>query len=161
MKKRILIPILALIIVFQLAVPLAMIAEKYDISQNGDEFKFRVSAYAVGKKIKFNLIDIDVFEITANSEYGVITVGEDGFAHISRMTSDKPSEPYVKSDVKGNFVFPIDYFKLNSRAYEALFHRINEAGSTVYIKVKVKDGKAVLENMYINDMTVTQYLNMQ
>lgn len=161
MKKRILIPMLALIIVFQLAVPLAMIAEKYDISQNGDEFRFRVSAYAVGKKIKFSLIDIDNLETTVNSEYGVITVSEDGFAHISRMTGDKPSEPYVKSNVKGDFVFPIDYFKLDSRAYEALFHRINDADSTVYIKVKVKDGNAVLENMYINDMTITQYLNMQ
>ncbi len=160
MKKRILIPILALIIVFQLAVPLAMIAEKYDISQNGDEFRFRVSAYAVGKKIKFDLIDIDYFTPSNNDEYGVITVGEDGFAHISRMTSEKPSQPYVKSDVKGNFVFPIDYFKLNSRAYEALFHKINETGSTVYIKVKVKDGKVVLDNMYINDMTITQFLNM-
>lgn len=160
MKKRILIPILALVIVFQLAVPLAMIAEKYDISQNGDEFRFRVSAYAVGKKIKFDLIDIDYFTPSNNDEYGVITVGEDGFAHISRMTSEKPSEPYVKSDKVGDFVFPIDNFKLNSRAYESLIHRINETGNTVYIKVKVKDGKVVLDNMYINDMTITQYLNM-
>ncbi len=161
MKKKVLIPILVIVMILQLAVPVMLVREKYDILENGTEYKFRVSAYAVGKKIKFSLNDVDYSSQNENSKYGIISVDSDGFARISSMSDKRPTQAYITSNEVGTFEFPITYLKLDSRAYESLFHRVYERDATVYIRVKVKDGKAVLVNMYVDELTITQYLNMQ
>lgn len=161
MKKKALVVILSVVIVFQLAVPLMLIREKYDIMMHGNEYYFRVSAYSVGKKIRFDILDVNYSGQSDNTKYGVITVNNDGFAEIAYLTNEKPSEPYITSKKVGEFKFPISYFKLNTKAYDSIFHRINESDSVIYIKVAVKDGKVVLDNMYVGDKTISEYLSLQ
>lgn len=158
MKRKITIIALIFAVLIQLAVPVTLIKEKYDILENGAEYKFRVVAYAVGKKIKFNITDIDWATQPSNAEYGIISVGSDGFAEISSLVRDRPTAPFVKSSKSGEFEFPVSCIKLDARAYESLFHKVYEYGSEVYIKVKIKNGKVVVENMYVNDETIEEYL---
>lgn len=157
MKKKIIIPILIAVIIVQLAIPIMLVREKYDILENGTEYKFRVNAYAVGKKIKFEVLD-DYSVQSEDAKYGVIAVNANGFAQINSIISQKPTTDYITSKKDGYFQFPINYMRLNDRAYESLFHKIYERSSTVYIKVRVKDGKVVLENMFVDNMTITEYL---
>lgn len=161
MKKKILIIILAAVTLIQLLVPIAVIRQKYDILENGTEYKFRVSAYAVGKKVKFDVIGIDGSQYKKGEKYGIISVGEDGFARILKMTTVRPVSGYVISKSSRNFEFPVNSLKLNSRAYESLFHKIYDYGSEIYITVRIKDGRAVLENFFVADKTLEEYLKQE
>lgn len=158
MKKKVLLSLLIAVILVQIAVPAFFALDRYDVLRQGAEYKFRVSAYAVGDKISFSITDIDWATVPENARYGVISVGEDGFASISSVEHTRPTAPYIESATDGGFTFPVKQIKLDSKAYESLFHKIYEYGSEIYIKVRVRNGKVVLENMYVDNKTIQEYL---
>ena len=98
--------------------------------------------------------------------YALIETDNEGFAFIESVSREKPenSEDYLFTKVQYNgqnklFVeFPFDRFYMEeSKAYDAeMIYRENERDitSTTYALVRIKEGEAVLENVFIDDIPI-------
>lgn len=115
--------------------------------------------------------------------YALVAVHSNGFAVITNLSKEKPmtSEYFTTkinytSPAKGitnrqnqhvigvDLKFPFDRFYLNEEdapLAEKVYRELSansEKMDRVYITVKIKDGQAVLDRFYIDDMTVSEYL---
>jgi uncharacterized membrane-anchored protein len=98
-----------------------------------------------------------------------LTTNEDGFAVIAGLTDTAPADrPYLNTRVRygyGNNVtlrLPFDRYYMNEKsapqAERAYWDNNRRTNSTTYAAVRVLDGFAVLEELYINDVPVKDYL---
>ncbi len=157
-KKTVIIMLLIPVILAQLAVPMFLIHEKNDVIRNGSQYKFRISAWVVGNTISFDLNDSNNTMFGGPGKYGKIAVADDGFAYISEVTAEKPAGDYVVSENDGYFYFPLSEYSLNEKAYDAVFKKLSNYGTDCYITVRVKNSRIYLENLFVDGMTVEQYV---
>jgi len=156
--KRLLMPLLIAVIVIQLCVPVYMIANKYGILKNGEEFKFRVSP--VDPYDAFRGRYVSLFsrqEVSGQGKYGVIAVAADGFAYISFISDNKPaSGVYIKSKGHNWFSLPIDRYYMDEKfapKAEALARR-REPGEEAYVTVRVRNGELIISGLFIDGVAI-------
>ena len=157
-RKNVIIILLIPVILLQLAVPMLLIREKNDVIRNGTEYKFRISAWVVGNTINFSLSDDSNVPFGGPGKYGKIAVGSDGFAYISEIISGKPTGDYVVSEDDDYFRFPLNEYKLNEKAYDAIYTKLSNYSTTCYIAVKVKNDRIYLADLFVDGITVEQYV---
>ncbi len=162
MKKKLLLALAAVVIAVQLLVPGVAIIQKYTVLRTGVECKFKV--YPVDPYDAFRGRYVSFSVMTGNlgigesriGEYGLIEVGEDGFATISEVTKEKPqSGIYIKSDSDDWFDIPLDRYYMD----EELAPRAEEltrfdSKKEAYVIVRIKDGKCVVSGMYIDGVPI-------
>ena len=165
----------------QLVVPAWVIHTWENTLREGQQFKFRtapVDPYDafrgryVALRIESNSVppSEEIANLPRGSTiYASIAVDPSGFAHFDKG-SVKPfaSEPYMKARVwwasegRVQMDLPIDRFYMNEklapRAQQAYVSHSTRTNRTAYVLVRVKNGLGVVEDLYIDDEPVTQYL---
>ncbi len=185
-SKKIIWIAFALMVLLQFWVPASVIRKKQNILDNGRAFKFRTapvdpSDYLRGKYVylDFNrnsFFTRDTKEWKSGDEI-YVDIGTDsaGFAKIIAINSDpkKAGKDHIKTTVSymsyetGNgrevhIDWPFDRFYMEeSKAplAEKAYNQSRMDSSIVsYALVKVKNGDAVIENLFINDQPIDEYI---
>ena len=157
MKRKLLIILLIPIILLQLSVPAYFIIQRNEILKSGNEYKFNVDVWAVNDNLSFSLKNS--YMIGNKGRYGIVAVDEEsGYAYISEVTDIKPEGPdYITSSDDERFEFPVSKYPLKKKMYDAIFTHIGSSYDEIYIAVKIRDGKMLLDDVYINGMPVEAY----
>jgi len=166
--------------VFQVAVPVWMIANREMTLRHGRQFRFRaapVDPYDafrgrfVALQFEQNSAPVPADEkLTMNQKvYAQLAEGENGFARIVKASAKRPNdEAYVQCRVNSitdslvYLEFPFNRYYMDEKlapAAEAAYreHSRREVRD-VYVIVRVKDGHAVLEELYIEGMPIREFL---
>lgn len=184
-KKKIIISFV-IIAIIQLFVPVKMIWNKESTLINGNPYKFKTAPIDptdpfIGKYIvlDFEENSYEVNEQYLRGEFLYVYLDEDqnGFAKIAKVSKNiLPNEEkdYVKAKVRyGNYLghdlqIQIDYpfqrfYMEESKAYNAelLYRKFqSESGSITYALVRVKNGDAVIQNVFINDTPIKELVEI-
>lgn len=180
-KHKFFLAFFAVLSVFQIAVPLWMIANREMTLRDGRQFRFRaapVDPYDafrgryVALQFEQNAAPVPADEKLAMNQkvYAQLAEDEQGFAHLVNVTANRPSgEAHVQcrvSSITDSLVylqFPFDRFymdeKLAPAAETAYLEHSRREVRDVYVTVRVKDGNAVLEELYIAGMSIREFLS--
>jgi len=180
-NKKIVFALFIIVMAAQLAVPAKMILSQERILKTGTAFKFKTipldpSDPFRGKYIRLNFIE-DTFEIknednwTRNEKvYVIIANNDNGFATIKNVVKEKPSSEihFITSSVKSvnsygetkniTIEYPFERFYMEEfkakPAEDAYRDSFEKENTTAYALVYVKNGEAVLENVFINNVPI-------
>ncbi len=177
MKKRFLV---LLLICVQCFVPSMMIASQEKILTEGEVFKFKtapVDPYDIFRG-RYVALSTDQRSVkvqhpkTFNRKqnvYVVLGIDEDGFAYIVDAKHERPElNSYIKTKVKYvsgkivHFSLPLNRYYMNEEKApqaEVLYRKKSRAGKKdAYISVRVLDGKALIEGLYVEDKPIESFL---
>ncbi len=161
----------------QVAMPLYMAWRWENILQTGqrfywqtapvdpyDAFKGRYVALRF-KEDTVSVVDSDSLEFRQKA-YAIIEENSEGKAFVSKVTTKRPEQGvYVKAQVyragqdKVHVILPFTRFYLPENlapAAEAAYR--DSAGKTGIAAVRIKDGYGVVEELYIGDKTLYEFL---
>lgn len=185
-SKKVMLVVFACLIVLQLSVPAYMILNREIVMHNGKQLKFRVEPVDPYHPFRGRYVSVFVGnnEINVDDEekyyrgqkvYAVLEVDKEGFATISGILKTPPKDKeFIKTKV--SYVYnhdgdtriqikqPFDRYymeeKLAPKAEVEYNKRVRgrDENSDVYVTVRVLAGNAVLERLYIEGMTVEEYL---
>ncbi|MBN1521268.1 MAG: GDYXXLXY domain-containing protein [Candidatus Aureabacteria bacterium] len=181
MKKTKIIFICFLVLaIIQIAVPLSMIVRREMTLKNGKQYKFKtapVDPYDAfrGRYVALNLEE-GIVQVNRTGEYhrgekvyAVLKEDEDGFAKIIDLIHEKPeSGDYIKTRIRYNtqsgihLDLPFDRYYMNEEdapVTEALYLKFTRGDRRdAFITIRVKCGFAVLEELYIQNKPIGQFL---
>lgn len=182
MKLRPLVIILFILMVsVQLFVPAFMIWSKEKVVKNGVVYNFKVAPLDPNDPFRGKYIVVNVLANHLEDELGcdwkrgqtahlIMGIDKDGFAKPLAIQEQRPfGEDYieVKIDyVSGKEVFfnyPFDRFYMDEdKAYpaELIYNEsLRYTNEFIYALVRVHEGKAVLEDVKINDISLTDLVD--
>jgi uncharacterized membrane-anchored protein len=180
-NKKIILLLFILVIGAQLIVPAKMILNKERVLKTGTAFKFKTIPFDPsdpfrGKYIHLNFEE-DKFEIknkdnwTRNEEvYAIITNNDNGYATIKNVVKEKPSSDihFITTKVKHvdfygvtksiTIEYPFERFymeEFKAKPAEDVYRdSFKIENTTTYALVYIKNGAAVLENVFINNVPI-------
>lgn len=182
MNKSIYIILLFIVFILQLFVPAQMVYQQEDALDSGTAYKFKTrpidpSDPFRGKYIVLNY-ELNSFETNENSwnnyrgnVFVYLKTDADGFAAVktvSKAQLDSDGDYFIAESrysygSKVNFNIPFNRFYMNeNKAYDAevLAQKAQrDTTTTCYGLVYVKDGAAVLDNVYINNKTIQEFVD--
>jgi uncharacterized membrane-anchored protein len=182
MKKPILISGFILMVVLQWFVPSRMIFYKERIITIGKEFRFRTEPFDPydafrGKYVylTFNQTSIQLKDSVDWKEgdmiFGLLSTDSSGFAHVTSLTKEEPSENvdyltvtagyvYQDSVTSVTFSYPFDRFYMEeskaSTADEAYHVALGDTSKVTYAKVRIHKGEGVILDVYIDGMPLKE-----
>lgn len=180
MTKKLASPVLVLLFLIQLFVPAQMIYEQEDALKSGRAYKFKTQPIDPsdpfrGKYIVLNY-DLDSFKTEEDwsmyrgNVYVYLRNDTEGYATI-KTVSKTPlaiTEDYVIAESnynygkQVNFDLPFNRFYMNeSKAYDAevsVRQAQRDTTKTCYGLVYIKNGRAVLKNVFIDNIPIQQYV---
>jgi uncharacterized membrane-anchored protein len=167
----------------QLAMPLGQIWKYEDILQTGRLYKFRtapVDPYDAfrGKYVALNYADTVATlhkgdRISSHAPaYVTLRQDENGFAQFDHLAAvPPPSGDYLRVEcqysfeTKARFRLPFDKFFMEEsrapqaeRAYRLYGARRSQASGPTYVQVRVKHGRGVIENLYIENRPIREFI---
>jgi uncharacterized membrane-anchored protein len=170
----------------QLATPLGQIWKYEDALRTGRPYKFLtapVDPYDAfrGKYVALNYAYTwttlrEGHTISPRgSAYITLRQNENGFARFGDLTVEPPpSGDYVRVEYwitgtnNATFRLPFDKFFLEEskapkaeRAYRENASRRGQTGGQTYVLVRVKDGRGVIEDLFIDDESIREYIKKQ
>ncbi len=179
-KLRFSLAIFSAVAVFQLAVPVWMIVNHEMTLRHGRQFRFRtapVDPYDafrgrfVTLQLAPNSVRLPAEEELAMNQKVFTHLGEDehGFARLVKVTANRPTgDAYLQCHVSGltdslaYLQFPFDRYYMDEQAAPAAEAAYREHSrrevQDVYVTVRVKDGNAVLEELYIAGIPIKEFL---
>lgn len=182
MKTKHIFILFIILAIVQLCIPAQMINHRESILKNGEAFKFKTepidpSDPFKGKYIRLNF-ELNSFKsenknwTRASDVYVSIESDSLGFVKATAIHKKAPSSgTFVKAEVNWfnerdhelRFVFPFNEFYMEeSKALDAeLAHRDAQRDSlpnNTYALIYIKEGEAVLDNVYINDIPIAEYV---
>jgi len=167
----------------QLATPLGQIWKYENILQAGRLYKFRtapVDPYDAfrGRYVALNYADT-VAKLHAGDKiasrspaYVTLHQDENGFAQFDELSADPPqSGDYLRVECqysfenKVRFRLPYDKFFMEEnkapqadRAYWIHGNRRGQTGNRAYVLVRIKGGRGVIEDLYIEDRPIREFI---
>jgi uncharacterized membrane-anchored protein len=183
MKRKQLIWAFAATVILQLLIPAKMIYDSEITEKHGIVYKFKTvpvdpTDFLRGKYITLNY-EAAVFETAdttftgGDQVYVSLTKDKEGFATITAISHEEPEDTvdYVFADVAHSYggrvhiEFPFERFYLNEHkaaaAEKAYAEHSGRKATPAYGLVAVKDGHAVLKDVYIENVPVIEYLKRQ
>lgn len=178
-KRPILFSLFILMALIQLYIPAKMIFDREDILHSGTEYKFKTAAIDPYDPFRGKYITLD-FEADrirvenqenwklGESAYVIFRNDSTGFTQIADVLKEKPEDgvDYLKAKVEyvsynELFIhFPFDRFYMEeSKAYEAelaLAEFQADSSGTAYALVSIKEGDAVLKDVYIDGVSIKE-----
>ena len=159
--KKHLVAVLAVLLIIQLAVPVYMIAGKYDVLINGEEHKFRVRPIDPYDAFRGRYVAVGIqTDLRGNEKYGIIGVMPDGFSDLVSLTDSKPvTGAYVKSIARDWFRMPIDRYYMDEKLApkaESLVSRGSE--KEAYVTARIKNGSLVISGLYVDGVPIEEML---
>lgn len=180
MRKELFIGLFSGLILLQIATPLSMIIKRELVLKNGMPFRFRTVPVDPYDAFRGRYVALRVEASKAikpegvNLKYGqkiyaLIDVDEQGFAKISRITAQKPQgAAYLTAKVayfsgaEVNINLPIDRYYMEEKAApqaEKIYREHNRTDKKdAYVLVRIKDGFAVIESLYVGDQRIEEVL---
>ena len=162
MKKTVLL-VLILAIIVQIAVPAYMIWGKYDVLKNGEEVKIKVAPIDPYDAFRGRYVslwyDDDLSYEERQGKYGILEIGEDGFATVKKVVKEKPEdELYITSKDDDYFYIPLDRYYMEETLAPKAESMITEE-KEAYVTIRIKEDKAVLSGLYIDDKPIEKLLS--
>ena len=182
-RKNTILSLFAILVIIQLAVPLSMISQREMTLRTGTLYKFRTAPVAPADAFRGRYVALQIegqnlaipqsVSFTSGQKVcAILNEDTNGFAHISRLTADRPrgnaSIPVTIRYVYGTNAqvqVPFDRYYMGENnapkaeaAYRAHSRRTNH---TTYVTVRVLDGFAVLEELYIDDIPIKEFLKKE
>lgn len=176
-KKQVVLILFAILAVFQLAQPLYIAWRWEDILQNGVSYRWRTAPVDPYDAVRGRYIDLRFTENRGpvicgesinpgQTVYALIGTDTDGFACITGITTQKPAcgdylETRAGYMVGGdmNVLLPFKRFYMRedlAPQAEKAYQR--SAGKDGSVNVKIKNGMGVIEQLYIGDQAIDEYL---
>ena len=167
----------------QIYVPTSMILEREDILSTGKTFKFKTSPIDPNDPMrgKYITLSFDENSYTIHGEqqfdrgedvFVHLSKGHDGFVEIGKLSAEKPGKEidFVKAEIwyinyyndtsDISISYPFDrYYREESKAPQAdtiYSESLRDSTTTTYAVVKIKDGKAVLEDVMIDGISIKE-----
>lgn len=176
MKKELVVGLFSGLIVLQVALPISMIVKRESTLKDGASFRFKTAPVDPYDAFRGRYVAIRA-EINKVSKpegmnlkyrqkvYALLDVDEKGFAQVSKISMQKPNDSaYMIASVAypaGNDValdLPIDRYymeeKAATRAEQAYREHSRREKQDAYVVVRVKDGFAVIEGLYVGDQRI-------
>lgn len=181
-NKKLLFGILLLTIIAQLGISGSMIFQFEDIMNTGKEYKFRTAPIDPndpfrGKYVSLSYLDNivrvslpDFEKLYGQKVYAIVENDQDGFAKIKSIAfkSTDLQRDYFQSNIMGVdshqivLNFPFDKFYMEeSKAPQAeiIYNQaVIDTNQVTYALVKIKNGKAIIKDIYINDTSILQLI---
>lgn len=166
----------------QLFFPAKMIYNQENILKTGIAYKFKTQPVDPSDpfKGKYMYLNFEARTFPSNDStwvrqevvYVAISKDESDFVVVDTITRNKPEQgAYVKAQVEWydgrqkilNFSYPFTEFYMNeTKAYDAEVAHTNaqtdSTANTTYALVYIKNGDAVLSNVFINDIPIVDYI---
>ncbi|MGM0502914.1 MAG: GDYXXLXY domain-containing protein [Bacillota bacterium] len=182
MNKKVTISLFIVLAVIQLVVPAVMIAKRELTLKNGQVFKFAttpIDPYDAfrGRYVRLNFTESEVplpsdLDIERRQWiYAQLKKDENGFAEIDNLTKTPPKQkPYIKVKVlyinrredKVMLDLPFDRYYLEeevAKVAEEYYQQLTRKQQLAsYATVRVNDGFAVLEELYLDGQPILEYL---
>ncbi len=174
---------LALLFLLQLAVPAGMIAGREITLRRGELFRFRTAPVDPYDPFRGRFVALNLEQAQAPRPAGVelsyrqkvfalLAVDEAGFAYCSGIDTERPAAGhYLVARIASldqeqvRLQLPFDRYYAEEdlapeieRAYRAHSRRDKQEA---FITVRVRQGRGVLEELYIEDLPVGDYLRRQ
>lgn len=176
--KNITVGLFSAVIALQLAVPSSMLVKREMTLQHGQEFRFKTAPVDPFDAFRGRYVALraetnsgpkasgDNFKYR-ETVYVQITVDEQGYAKIARVTAQKPKDvPYLAakfSHANGDLVtvtLPMDRYymeeKAAPKAEQLYWNSSQERKNDTYITVRIKDGFAVIAGLYIDGQRIEE-----
>ncbi len=159
MFKKIMLPIMIISIIIQLLVPVGMICFGKNIDanlqNNGTEYKFEIRRIdIVGGTCSFSLIDGYFNYYHFNNYYGIVEeYSSTGFAYLYDYVKTKPDTSNYIRFTENNY----DKMTHFETGIDATFLSIEKEA---YAIIKVYNGEIVVTDVYIDNMPVAQWIEM-
>lgn len=164
--------------IIQLAVPLYMIWHWEDVLHNGRQYTWITAPVDPYDALRGRYVDLRFKEMegpiqgdaklkSGETAYAILAEDEKGYAFISGISNLRPEGnsyirikvSYVQDDKIAHFVLPFKrYYMQEDLAPAAEIAYRKSAGKECVAKVRIKDGYGVLEELYIDDKRVYDYL---
>lgn len=180
-KNKQLVKVFILLAIIQLAVPLYMVWRWEDVLQNGHQYRWVTAPVDPHDALRGRYVDLRFKEMkgpilgkerftSGQTAYAMIGEDEKGYAFISGISAVRPEEEgnsYIKIKVSyvqdGNivhFTLPFKrYYMAEELAPIAEKAYRKNAGIEATVSVRVRDGYGVVEELYIGDKTIYEYLH--
>lgn len=168
----------AVVALAQLGVPIAAIVRHERTLRTGHAYKLRTAPVDPedafrGKYValSFEAERADLSSLTApfspgQTVYARLAVNPDGFASISQLTADEPEDgDFMKVKIRYNrtIEFPFDRYYMDEVRAPAAEIAYREASNRVarnaHVTVRIRDGYAALEDLFIDDVPVRELLD--
>ena len=173
MKQKTLLLLICITIIFQLSVPVYMIAVELGTLKSGASYKIKVGPVDPydafrGRYVAIRPDDAALFRCEpytgqSNIVYAALAEDEAGFAYVTALTESPPvHSDYIKGSVNyGGYInFPIERYYMDEKlapAAEQAYQNRSE-GQDFYILLRVKDGHCVIEGLFVDGIAIEIYL---
>lgn len=182
-NKWYLILLLAILVCIQWIVPMQMVRDSRSTLTSGTEYKFRLAPVDPEDPFRGKYLDLD-FDISrvkvatppywspGDKVYVILDEDPDGFARVNRLSGEAP-EPgvdFIESRIRSAvgedsllvFIeYPLDRYYINEKMAgpieEFIFENQNDSTRINYAVVRVRSGRALLEEVYIDDVPVSEW----
>lgn len=187
MKKIILLPAFLIMVAAQLYMPIRLVLNSENILETGKEFKFQTASVypqtpARGSYVSLtfqgNTIPVDSSDVWNQNEeiYVVLKTDSSGFANIDYVTKERPSAEidfvkafvdYVIQDSISSLVvrYPFDRFYLEAdpkSSERSYYSEVRPDGSSnTYALVVIKEGDAIVVDVFIDNVSIKEQKHEQ
>ncbi len=180
MKTKSLLFIFALAVILQLAVPAAMIVRRARVLRDGRAFKFRTAPVDPSDAFRGRYVALSLEQnrltVPLGSDYArgqkvfaVLQEDDAGFARITDLRPERPeADPYLATRIR--YVYntnaflrlPFDRFYMEEgeapEAEKAYWEHSRRTNTAAYIRVRIQNGFGVIEDLYLEDTPIREYL---
>jgi len=179
-KNKLLFKIFIALAIIQLAVPLYMIWRWENILQTGQQYTWVTAPVDPYDALRGRYVDLRFKEMkgpilgnqklnSGQTAYAMIATDQNDYAFISGISAYRPEGEgnsyikikvsYVQDDNIAHFMLPFTrYYMPEDLAPGAQQAYRKSAGRLATVSVRVKDGYGVVEQLYIGDKTIYEYL---
>lgn len=173
------IAIFAALALLQLAVPLYMVWHWEDVLKNGKAYYWTTAPVDPYDLLRGRYIDLQFQaqiapalngeQLEQKQEAYALLAEHNGRAYITGISGSQPSgQPYVRVYVlwvensnKVHISLPFKRYYMPEHLAPAAEHAYRQnAGKNAVAKVRIKDGYGAIEEVYIGDKTIYEYLEM-
>jgi uncharacterized membrane-anchored protein len=184
MNPKLVFGLFLVLAIAQLALPLGQIWKYEDVLRNGRLYKFRtapVDPYDAlrGKYVALNYADTEAVLRSGDSinphggpAYVSLRRDDNGFAQFVELTAAPPlAGDYLRVECqysdrnKMRFVLPFDKFFMEEnkapqaeQAYRRYGNQRGRIDSRTYVVARVKDGRSVIEDLYVDDQPIREFI---
>jgi uncharacterized membrane-anchored protein len=179
--KNIRLAIFILIALAQLSVPALMAWTRVQTLAYGRVWKFKTAPIDPEDAVRgrYVIMRLDAEDFTQSEQlksidsiYAILKEGPDGFAQVDHLSpSPVPADSAMKVKPGGwwqerqHIVFPFRYFWLTEKsapqAEKAYQENSRRGQQNAYVTVRIRNGDAALEQLYIDNKTLVEYLRAQ
>ena len=182
-RKNVILSLFAVLVIVQLAVPLSMINQREMTLREGVRYKFRTAPVDPADAFRGRYVALQIEQqnvavpegaalASGQKACAVLENDDAGFARIRQLTADRPrgnaSIPVTISYLYGtnaHIQVPFDRYYMSEyrapQAESAYWSASRRTNQTAHVTVRVLDGFAVLEELYIDDIPIKEFLKRE